>query len=153
MLAMLRNAWAQVLSALLGVWLMASPAVLNYAGTAGDTHRIVGPVAASFAFVAIWAHMRPLRWVNLALGFLLIAVPWVVTFPPLATANGVVVGLLLIGLAFVCGMVEGKFGGGWSSLWTGNVAEESPNSDPDSDADTDVGSRSGSSSGSGDVKP
>lgn len=124
MLALVRKGWAQALGALLGVWLMAAPAVLDYAGIASTTHRVVGPVVASIAFVALWEHMRPLRWANFALGVLLVAMPWAFAYGPAATANGVVVGLLLAGLALVRGTVDGEYGGGWSSLWTGNVAGE-----------------------------
>lgn len=121
MLGALRNAWAQALSALLGIWLMAAPAVLGYGGFAADSHRVVGPVAAAFAIVAIWEHMRSLRWMNLPLGAILVVLPafFDAGFPTMA--NSVVVGLLLVGLGFVPGDVEERYGGGWSSLWTGDV--------------------------------
>lgn len=121
MLTMLHKAWAQAAAAVLGVWLVASPAVIGYAGTAGDVHRIVGPVAASFAFIAIWEHMRSLRWTTLALGAPLVVLPWILGFGTAATANSVVVGALLSGLAFVRGRIEESYGGGWSSLVTGRV--------------------------------
>lgn len=120
MIALLRKAPAQALATALGVWLMAAPAVLGYAGVVADLHRIVGPVAASFAFVALWEHMRPLRWVTLALGLPLVVAPWVLGTGPAATANSVVVGLLLGGLAFARGRVEESYGGGWSVLWSGD---------------------------------
>ena len=126
MSAAIRNAWAQVASMLLGFWLMAAPAVLGYAGTPADAHRILGPVAASFAIVAVWEHMRPLRWVEVPLGGLLILVPLVLGAGLAATANSVVVGALLAALAFVRGGVEEEYGGGWGPIWTGNVAEPEP---------------------------
>ena len=118
-----RNAWAQATSAVLGVWLMAVPAVLDYAGTASAAHRILGPVAAAVGFVAIWAHMRPLRWANVLVGGLLLVTPFAFGFDTAATANGVVTGALLVALAFVRGTVEESFGGGWAALWTGDVAD------------------------------
>ena len=117
----IRNAWAQVVSALLGVWLMAAPTVLGYGELAAASHRIVGPVAAAFAIVAIWGHMRPLRWMNLLLGAVLVALPVFFDAGVPAMANSVVVGLALFALGFVRGRVEGTYGGGWSSLWTGDV--------------------------------
>lgn len=120
-LGMLRKAWAQALAAVLGLWLMASPALLGYAGVAGDVHRIVGPVAASFAFVAVWEHMRGLRWATLALGAPLVVVPWILGFSFAATVNSIVVGLLLSGLAFVRGDVVETYGGGWTALVTGRA--------------------------------
>lgn len=126
MLTAVRNAWAQVLSALLGIWLMAAPAVLGYSGTPADAHRILGPVAASFAIVAVWEHMRPLRWVEVPLGGLLILLPFVLDVGLAAAANSVVVGALLAALAFVRGGVEEAYGGGWRPIRTGNVAEPDP---------------------------
>jgi hypothetical protein len=118
----LRNAWAQVLSMFLGFWLMAAPAVLAYGPPAADVHRILGPIAAAFSLMAIWGHMRPLRWTNLFFGGALVVVPFVFGFPTVATANSVGIGVLIAGLAFVRGRVTEEYGGGWSSLWTGDIA-------------------------------
>jgi hypothetical protein len=122
MLDTLRNAWAQVLSLSLGLWLMAAPAVLGYGPPAADVHRILGPIAAAFALMAIWGHMRPLRWMNLLFGGLLVVLPFVFGFATVATVNSVVIGLALGGLGFVRGRVTERFGGGWSSIWTGDIA-------------------------------
>ena len=125
MLGILRNAWGQVLSVLLGVWLMAAPAVLQYGGLASTIHRIVGPLTASFALVAISPHMRPLRWLSLLFGSILVLSPFLIGAGTAATVNGVVVGLVVVALAFARGRITEEFGGGWSSLWTGDVVEES----------------------------
>jgi hypothetical protein len=117
-----RNAWAQVVSMFLGLWLMAAPAVLGYGPPAADVHRVLGPVAAAFALMAIWGHMRPLRWMNLLFGGLLVVVPFVFAFGTVATVNSVAIGLVLAGLGFVRGEVTERYGGGWSSLWTGQTA-------------------------------
>ena len=47
---------------------MASPAVLDYADPARANDRIIGPLVASMAIIAIWDITRPLRWVNVILG-------------------------------------------------------------------------------------
>ena len=122
MLEPIRNAWAQVVSMLLGLWLMAAPAVLGYSGLSADTHRILGPLAAAFGLMAVWGHMRPVRWMNVFFGGLLVVLPFILGFTTIATANSVVIGLLLAGLAFVRGTVTEQYGGGWSSLWTGEIA-------------------------------
>ena len=129
MLEILRNAWAQVLTALLGIWLMAAPAVLQYGGLAAPLHRIVGPVTASFAIVAVSPHMRPLRWMSLLFGAILVVSPFLIGAGTPATVNSVVVGLAVAALAFVRGRVTESLGGGWSSLWTGDVAGESREED------------------------
>lgn len=122
MLDTVRNAWAQILTMLLGLWLMAAPAVLGYSGQSADAHRILGPITAAFGLMAIWGHMRPLRWTNLFFGALLVLVPFVVGFGTVAAANSVLIGIVIAVLAFVRGTVEEAYGGGWSSLWTGAIA-------------------------------
>jgi len=122
MFGALRNAWAQVLTVLLGLWLMAAPAVLGYSGTPADVHRVLGPVTAAVALIAAWGHMRPLRWMSVPLGGAIAATPFVWSFGTVALANGVVVGLAVVALAFVSGRITEDYGGGWSSLWTGNVS-------------------------------
>jgi hypothetical protein len=44
--------WPDLVAAALGIWLMASPAVLSYGGAAGAADRIAGPVVASVALIA-----------------------------------------------------------------------------------------------------
>lgn len=110
--------WARIVSAALGIWLMASPAVLNYGGVASTNDRILGPLIASLVTIAIWAIARPLRWTGVPLGLWLVVAPWILGYSDgVATVNSMVVGLLVIGLAFVRGTVDEEFGGGWSSLW------------------------------------
>ena len=108
--------WAQLASCLLGVWLMAAPAVLGYGDPARTSDHIVGPLAASFAFVAVWQVTRSLRWANLPLGAWLLVAPWVLGYELVPLLNSSAVGLLLMGLACVRGKVTQRFGGGWASL-------------------------------------
>lgn len=110
--------WARIASAALGIWLMASPAVLNYGGVASTNDRILGPLVASLVTIAIWAIARPLRWTGVPLGLWLLVAPWILGFSDgVATANSMIVGFLIVGLSFVRGTVDEEFGGGWSSLW------------------------------------
>ncbi|HLT46676.1 MAG TPA: SPW repeat protein [Rubricoccaceae bacterium] len=110
--------WAQVVNALLGVWLMAAPAVLGYGAPAAVNDRIVGPVAASFAVIAWWQATRPARWVNLPLGLWLIAAPFVLGYGATAPlVNSLAVGAALAALSLVRGTVDKRFGGGWRAVW------------------------------------
>lgn len=109
--------WAQIVNALLGVWLMASPGVLGYSGTARINDVIVGPVAATIAIIALWEVTRAVGKANVALGIWLIVAPWVLGYElPLASTNQFVVGLIMAALAMTRGQIHGKFGGGWRSL-------------------------------------
>ena len=124
-LEFVRNRWAQVLSAVLGLWLMAAPDLLGYGTSASTVHHAIGPMVAAFSIVALWEHMRSLRWMNLPLGGVLAVISIVVGGATVALANGVVVGLALVGLGFIRGRVTGRYGGSWSSLWTGDIIQDS----------------------------
>ena len=110
--------WARIINMLLGIWLMASPAVLGYGEPARSHDRIVGPVLAACACVAIWEVTRSLRWVNLPAGLWLLAAPWVLSYGAAdATANSMIVGGIVALLALHHGKTTHRFGGGWSVLW------------------------------------
>lgn len=117
--------WAQVINALLGIWLMAAPAVLGYGAAAATNDRIVGPIAASFAVIAWWQATRPTRWVNLPLGLWLLVAPFVLGYGATAPlVNSLAVGVVLAALAFVKGTVDTDFGGGWRAVWGRRPAHE-----------------------------
>jgi hypothetical protein len=109
--------WPRIASFVLGVWLMVAPAVLAYADLAARTNdRIVGPIVAGSAFVAIWQLMRPLRWIGIIVGVWLLAAPWILGYGTAPTINSTIVGLLLAVLALLGAKTGKRFGGGWTSL-------------------------------------
>ncbi|MGH2395357.1 MAG: SPW repeat protein [Candidatus Limnocylindria bacterium] len=111
--------WTHLLPVLAGIWLMASPAVLAYADPARANDRIVGPIVASMATIAIWEIARPLRWVNVILGAWLLIAPWLLGHPPGARWNSLAAGALVLAMSLMKGTRTHKVGGGWSSLWKG----------------------------------
>jgi SPW repeat-containing protein len=108
--------WPRVLEAALGVWLMISPAVLGSGSVAASHQRIVGPVVAAVAIVAMAEVVRSLLRMNAALGCWLVVAPFVLGFAPLVMANSIVVGVLLIVLAGIRGPRRNRYGGGWAAL-------------------------------------
>ncbi len=110
--------WTRITSIALGVWLMAAPAVFGYRGAAAVDDRIVGPLAASFAFLAMWEVLRPLRRLNVALGAWLLIAPLAFRYGWTPTLNSILTGVLLILLATRHDPVQQPYGGGWSSLLT-----------------------------------
>ncbi|WP_347158138.1 SPW repeat protein [Pontibacter chitinilyticus] len=117
--------WAQIINALLGIWLMAAPAILGTDKTIANNENIVGPLIASFAIISCWEITRVVRLYNLPLGAWLLLAPWVLGYHnTTATLNEMGVGLLVIILCFVKGKVEGQYGGGWSSIWGKNPLHE-----------------------------
>jgi hypothetical protein len=119
--------WAQVLNAMMGIWLMAAPAVLGYGEPGLINDRIVGPVAATCAIVSCWEATRPVRWVNLPIGLWLVAAPWILGYgEPAAVMNSVLVGVLMAACAAVRGKVEKRYGGGWSAIFRSGDLQEEP---------------------------
>lgn len=110
--------WAQIVNALLGVWLMASPAVFGYGGAARINDVIVGPIAATFALIALWEVTRIVGKANVVLGVWLVIAPWVLGYEEnvIATVNQFIVGVIMAALAVTRAKASGKFGGGWRSL-------------------------------------
>jgi hypothetical protein len=109
--------WARAGSVVVGLWLMAAPAVLGYEGLARDVDRIIGPIAASAAIVAMSAVVRGVRRLEILTGVALLAVPWMLGYPVLPTANSLAAGACLVMLGTVRGRVSGRYGGGWSALF------------------------------------
>lgn len=116
--------WARVLSTLLGLWLMAAPAVLGYGDPARTVDRILGPIAASLAVIAMGEATRPVRHVNLVIGLLLLIAPWVLGYATVPTLNSMLAGAAMLGLSRVRGRVKERFDGGWRSVWRGYPARE-----------------------------
>ncbi|RIV22405.1 vitamin K epoxide reductase [Fibrisoma montanum] len=108
----------RILNALLGLWLIVSPAVLQVDTNIADNAHIVGPIIVTVSVIAISDSVRNVRLVNTLCGGWLLIAPWVMGYNNLpATINDLVVGSLTIGLSLVRGHVGHQFGGGWRSLF------------------------------------
>jgi hypothetical protein len=99
---------------------MAAPAVLGFGGTASTMCYIVGPLAASASWIAVWEVTRGIRWLNIPLGAALVAMPLVFGFSTVPLANSVAVGLALMVLPFAGSGASGSYGGGWAALLPGH---------------------------------
>lgn len=106
--------WARLANTVLGIWLMAAPAVLGYGDPAQTNDHIAGPLAATFAIIAIWETTRALRWCNLLIGLWQLLAPWVLGgYPGEAMMNSLAAGVLMIAFSLVRGKIENTYGGGW----------------------------------------
>lgn len=117
--------WPGTLSALLGVWLMAAPAVLGYDGLPADVQRIVGPVVAAVGIISLSGVARAFLRANLVPALVLVAASWFLGLDVLALVNSLITGSALGVLAIVGPLVAAsaaRFGGGWTALFQ-RVAE------------------------------
>lgn len=96
--------WQDGINAVLGLWMIVSPAILNFAVAGSPATRtawILGVAIVVFAGIAVY---MPKAWeeaINILLGLCLIISPWALRYTdqPRPTTNAVIVGLLVTALA------------------------------------------------------
>lgn len=113
-----------IVSALTGLWLMASPSLLEYSDPARSNDWIVGPVAASLSVIAISKITRGLRWALLPLGLWQLLAPWALGFSSTPVLNATGTGLLLLACLALSRPATARAGGGWRSLLPGRLPDE-----------------------------
>lgn len=110
--------WAQIISLLLGVWLLIAPDALGYGDPARTVERAIAPVVIVVAAVALRQVTRPVRRLNALTGLALLLAPWVFAYASIpAIVNSILAGMALLGLAFAGNGAQDEWNGGWSSLW------------------------------------
>lgn len=112
--------WAQALNALVGIWLMAAPAVVGFTGPMATSHRIVGPCIVALGVTAMAECTRGVRFWLLPFALWLVVSPAVQAPSPAgAAANSVLCGAAVAGLAMIRGRIRRRYGGGWIALLRG----------------------------------
>ncbi|MBA2487006.1 MAG: SPW repeat protein [Nitrospira sp.] len=109
--------WAHGMTAVLGIWLLASPDLLGYGGQPRVNNQIVGAWMATLGMIAISECMREVRWVNLVLGLWLMSAPVILDYSNEWAFGSLAAGIIAILLALVRGTLSERFGGGWMVLW------------------------------------
>jgi hypothetical protein len=98
--------------ALLGLWLMASPAVLGVAGAAADSDHLAGALVVTWSVIAFGEIARPARLLNIPIGLWIVAAPWLLAGHTGASHwNDVLIGAAVIALSLRRGRVGERFGG------------------------------------------
>jgi membrane-bound ClpP family serine protease len=96
--------WEAWCSWLLGIWLCISPGLLQFGneGTATFAAVITGVVLICIEIVTVSTFRWWEEWINVVIGVWLIVAPWILGFDlnRTATANFVVVGSVVVALAF-----------------------------------------------------
>ncbi|CAN5865474.1 hypothetical protein BH23ACT10_BH23ACT10_37230 [soil metagenome] len=117
----------QIISAILGVWLMVAPAVLGHAGsTLATFDRIIGPTIAAVSFVAAAQITRSVRWINLPAAAVLLIAPWFFDAPLVSTLSSAGSALVVLALTPWGSPDQTRYGNGWTTLWR---AEDLPDWD------------------------
>lgn len=118
----------QLIQALLGVWLMFAPSVLDFEGTpAATNYRIVGPIMVALAGVAFGECTRSVRLWNIPFAVWIVLSPILISSPTIVTLVSVATGSAMLILCFVRGREEDHYGGGWIVLFQkqSQVAQQS----------------------------
>jgi uncharacterized membrane protein len=108
--------WNLLLTAALGVWLMMAPDVFQTLGQAADSDHILGALVVTVAIVAFAEVTRAARFINIALAFAIMILPWVFSGATLASGlNNLIIGLLIIALSISPGKIKNTYDG-WNAL-------------------------------------
>ena len=103
--------WNLLVSAAVGLWLMASPTVFGSRGGAAHSDHIVGALVVTVAIIALADVGRAARFINVAFGAWFIAAPWLLNGATTTAAwNDVAVGIALILLSLRRGPVRERYG-------------------------------------------
>ena len=103
--------WTLLVSAAIGLWLMASPAVFGTSGPAADSSHLVGALVLVVAVVATAEVVRVGRLVNLPAGAWLVLAPWVLDGAGMAAQlMTTLAGLVLIALTLPRGDKREQYG-------------------------------------------
>ena len=113
-----RGGVAQGVLVLVGLFLMAAPALFGYSGldNPADNHRTAGPVIVATAFLGMFAITRLVRWFNALPGlWLLVSVP-VIGGPTVSVVISAAAGVVVLALFWVEKADQSEYGGGWDTL-------------------------------------
>ncbi len=103
--------WTLVLSAAIGVALMALPGALGVDARAADVNHLAGALIVVASVVAMGEVVRATRLVNVALGLVVAIAPWVVAgAPPAARLAASLLGLAATALALPRGPKTERYG-------------------------------------------
>jgi hypothetical protein len=103
--------WNLVLSARLGVWLMAMPAALGVTGSAADNNQLTGALVVTWAVIAFGEIARPARLLNIAMGLWITSAPWVLSgYSSESQWHNLFVGIALMMVSVRRGRIEERFG-------------------------------------------
>lgn len=118
---MITSMWPCIVSIVVGLWVMISPAIFTSQKSMADVDYICGPLLITFAVIALWEINRSVIKANLVVAIGLIVATLLIQANTNLFISNLASSLVIIGLSLVKGTITESFGGGWKSLF-----EESP---------------------------
>jgi hypothetical protein len=108
--------WNLLVSAFLGAWLMAAPAVFQTQGRTAYSDQVLGALVVTTAVIAFAEVARAARFINIALALGIIVLPWVFGGATFASGiNDLIVGVLIIALSIPPGKIRNTYSS-WNAL-------------------------------------
>jgi hypothetical protein len=100
-----------IVSAALGVWLMAAPAMLGVSGRVADSNHLAGALVVTWSVIAFGEVARPARLLNILMGLWIAAAPWLLSgATDVSHWLDLVVGAVLVVLSIRRGRIDERFG-------------------------------------------
>lgn len=110
--------WQDIVSLMLGVWLVLSPFVLGFSGAATWITIILGLFVILFAVEGFIVPSYLEEWGEILLGLALLVAPWAIGYEAVsATASSMVAGLLVILFAVWELATDHDFATWWHDRW------------------------------------
>ncbi|WP_111412289.1 NAD-dependent epimerase/dehydratase family protein [Billgrantia lactosivorans] len=107
--------WNLALCILIGAWLMFTRVTFGAEGAQADWDHLVGSLIVTVGVIAMAESARPVRWLLLPLGAMLLFTPFLNGAGMLATVNSLACGAAVIALSLRRGPIRGEYGR-WSRL-------------------------------------
>jgi hypothetical protein len=103
--------WNLAIAAVLGLWLMAAPAVLGNVGPSANNNHISGALVVTFAVIGFSEAGRASRFVLIPLGLWLLAAAYLLSgATPQSFWNDIIVGVAIVALSFRRGRIAEDYG-------------------------------------------
>ncbi len=119
----IRSAWdaqgirlRHLIGAAIGLYLMASPAVLGLSEFARTDVRVTGPIVFFVSMLAVWPATRWFGRLNVFAGMWLIFGPILLEAPTEAILTEIAIGAILIALSYFAGDTASQIGSGWIGI-------------------------------------
>lgn len=105
-----------LVGAIIGLWLLVSPAAIGFTGFARVDARIMGPIILAISILSVWPATRWFARLNGFAGLWLIFGPILLLSPQVVLMSNIALGAILLGLALFPGYTAWQIGNGWVGI-------------------------------------